>query len=82
MKVVLLLQASRDLDEIYEPLLSRIVRRLRMLERFPEMGPPMLGPFTGYRSTVVSMFRIVYRVLPRNIVEVAYIRYCRRAPPA
>lgn len=53
-----------------------------MLEKFPEMGVAMVGPFTGFRSTIVSMFRIVYRVLPRAVVEIAYIRNCRRAPPA
>jgi len=82
LKVVLLPQAQRDLDGIYAPVLDRVVRRLRLLERFPEMGAPMLGPFTGYRSTTAAMFRIVYRVLPRGVVEVAYVRHCRRAPPA
>jgi hypothetical protein len=46
------------------------------------MGAAMVGPFTGYRSTVVDMFRIVYRILPRGVVEIAYIRDCRRAPLA
>lgn len=82
MKVFLLPQAQRNLDEIFDPVLGRIVRHLRLLERFPEMGAPMVGPFTGYRSTIVAMFRIVYRILPRGVVEVAYVRHCRRAPPA
>jgi plasmid stabilization system protein ParE len=82
LKVVLLPQAEHDLDEIYDPVLGRVVRRLRLLERFPEMGAPMIGPFAGYRSTIVAMFRIVYRVLPRGVVEVAYVRHCRRPPPA
>lgn len=82
MKVVLLPQAQADLDEIYEPVLGRIIKRLRMLEDLPELAAPMLGPFAGYRSTVVSMFRIVYRLLPRGVLEVAYVRHCRRAPPA
>jgi plasmid stabilization system protein ParE len=82
LKVVLLPQAQADLDDIYEPVLGRIFRRLRLLEKLPELGAPMMGPFAGYRSTVVAMFRIVYRILPRGIVEVAYVRHCRRAPPA
>lgn len=82
MKVVLLPQAQRDLDAIYDPVLGRIIRHLRLLERYPEMGSAMVGPFAGYRSTIVSMFRIVYRVLPRGVVEIAYVRHCRRAPPA
>ena len=82
MKVVLLPQAQRDLDDIFDPVLGRIVRRLRLLERDPEMGAAMVGPFAGYRSTIVAMFRIVYRILPRRVIEVAYVRHCRRAPPA
>jgi plasmid stabilization system protein ParE len=81
-KVVLLPQAQGDLDGIYDPVFSRVLHRLRLLERLPELGAPMIGPFAGYRSTVVAMFRIVYRVLPRGVVEVAYIRHARRAPPA
>jgi plasmid stabilization system protein ParE len=63
-----------------DPLLTRVVRRLRLLERFPEIGAPMIGPFDGYRSTVVGLFRIVYRVRSAHMIEVAYIRNCRRAP--
>lgn len=80
MKVVLLPQAQKDLDAIFDPLLSRIVKRLRLLGRFPAFGAAMLGPFHGYRSTAVGMFRIVYRVLPGATIEVAYARNCRRVP--
>jgi len=82
LKVVLLPQAQEDLDEIYEPVLGKIISRLRLLERFPEMGVAMIGPYGGYRSTVVAMFRIVYRLLPRGIVEIAYVRHCSRQPLA
>jgi plasmid stabilization system protein ParE len=82
LKVTLLPQARQDLDAIHDPGLGRIIRALRLLEQFPEMGAPMVGPFTGYHNTIVAMFRIVYRVLPRGVVEIAYIRHCRRAPPA
>jgi plasmid stabilization system protein ParE len=82
LKVVLLPQAQRDLDEIFEPVLTRVVRRLRLLERFPELGAAMVGPLRGYRSTPVDMFRIVYRVATKKTIEVAYIRHCKRAPAA
>jgi plasmid stabilization system protein ParE len=82
LKIVLLPQAQKDLDAIRDPLLGRIAKRLRLLERFPSLGAPMMGAFDGYRSTVVGMFRIIYRRLPRNTIEVAYIRDCRRAPLA
>ncbi|MGH9888031.1 MAG: type II toxin-antitoxin system RelE/ParE family toxin [bacterium] len=79
MKVVLLPQAEEGLDPIFDPVLPRGIRRLRLLGRCPEMGARMLGHFDGYRSRVVDMFRIVYRVSART-VDVAYIRDCRRAP--
>jgi plasmid stabilization system protein ParE len=85
LKVILLPQAQEDLDAIFDPLLSRIVRRLQLLKAAPELGAPMMGRFQGYRSTVVGMFRIVYRIRRRRanqVIEVAYIRHCRRAPLA
>lgn len=82
MKVVLLPQAQEDLDAVFEPLLGRVLHRIQILQDFPEMGPPMAGPFRGYCSTVVELFRIVYRVLPNQVIEVAYVRDCRRRPPA
>lgn len=80
MKIVLLPQAQEDLDQIYEPVLGRIIRRLRVLEKFPDFGAALIGPFAGYRSTVVAMFRIVYRIRSRGIIEVAYVRHCSRQP--
>lgn len=82
MRVVLLRQAQLDLDGISDPLFSRVVRRLRLLERYPELGAPMTGPFADFRGTVVGLFRVVYRILPRGVIEVAYIRDCRRKPAA
>jgi hypothetical protein len=82
LKIVLLAQAKEDLDAIYEPVFSRVLRRLRLLERCPQMGVAMIGPYAGYRSAVVAMFRIVYRLLPRGIIEIAYVRHCGREPLA
>ncbi len=81
MKVVLLPQAQKDLDQLYEPVLGRIMKRLRYLEKVPYLGVAMAGPFVGYRSTIVDMFRIVYRIVGTKTVEIAYVRHCRRAPP-
>ncbi|MBI5594686.1 MAG: type II toxin-antitoxin system RelE/ParE family toxin [Elusimicrobia bacterium] len=81
MRVVLTPQALQDLDAIREPLYSRVVSRLAALGDFPEIGAAIPGPFAGLRSTVVDFFRIVYRITDVR-VEVAYIRDCRRRPPA
>jgi plasmid stabilization system protein ParE len=80
LKLVLLPRAKRDLDAIFDPALSRVVKRLRLLEQFPELGPRMIGRFRGYRSTTIGLFRIVYCVFPSGTIEIAYIRNCRRAP--
>jgi len=81
LKVVLLPQAEEDLDAVYEPLLSKVLDRLEILREFPELGARMPGPFAGYRSTVVELFRIVYRLEPKNVILIVYIRDCRRRPP-
>ncbi len=82
MKLILLPQAQEDLDGVSEPLLGRVIRRIETLRRYPELGAPMAGPFAGYRSTVVELFRIVYRLLPNETIEIAYVRDCRRRPAA
>lgn len=80
MKLVVLPRAKRDLDTIFDPVLSRVVKRLRLLEQSPELGPRMIGRFRGYRSTTIGLFRIVYCVLPSGTIEIAYIRNWRRGP--
>lgn len=80
MKVVLTREAARDLDLVFDPLLSHIQKRLDALSRFPELGAPMAGPFADCRATVVEFYRIVYRIRRRATIEVLFIRDCRRAP--
>ncbi|MEQ1919225.1 MAG: hypothetical protein ABL955_08505 [Elusimicrobiota bacterium] len=78
MKVVFLPQAQSDLDEIKEPLISRIRKRLACLSSYPSLGAPLYGPLAGYRATVVGQFKIVYKHTP-SAVKVSYIRDCRRS---
>jgi plasmid stabilization system protein ParE len=80
-KVALLPQAERDLDEIFDPLLSRVLSRIQALGDYPELGAPMGGAYGEYRSTVVEFFRIVYRLRPDEVVEITFIRDCRRRLP-
>ena len=78
MKVVFLPQAQADLDEIKEPLLSGIRKRLAALGAYPSLGSPLFSPLGAYRATVVGQFRIVYKQTPRAL-EICYIRDCRRS---
>ena len=80
MRIVLLSQAQEDLAAIREPLFSRVIKRIKTLKQYLEMGGPMAGPYEGYRSTVVDLFRVVYRATPGGVIEVAYVRDCRRRP--
>ncbi|OIO06921.1 MAG: hypothetical protein AUJ52_11330 [Elusimicrobia bacterium CG1_02_63_36] len=80
MKIRLLPQAQEDLDAIDDPLLGRVLHRIEILREFPELGAPMQGPFVGWRSTVVELFRVLYRIEPNGTLLVAYVRDCRRRP--
>lgn len=81
MKLRFLPQAKEELTAISEPLFSRVLRRLELLRKYPELGAFMPGPCADMRSTVVDNFRIVYRLLPDGVIEVAYVRDCRRRFP-
>lgn len=78
MKTVLLLQAQEDLDGIVEPLLSKMIKRLRALRRYPDLGAALTGPYTGYQSSVVGPFRIIYKRASPEKLFITYIRHCRR----
>ena len=77
-EVYLLPQAPEDLEAIYDPLFSEIIERIRWLKEYPLWGAPMDGPFTGHRSFVVGLFRVIYKVISEKRVEIAYIRHCKR----
>ena len=76
--IVLLPQAQEDLDEIYDPLFSEIIKRIELLKEYTYWGAPMDGPFTGYRSFIVGIFRVIYKIVKEERIEIAYIRHCRR----
>ncbi|HEX4047635.1 MAG TPA: type II toxin-antitoxin system RelE/ParE family toxin [Elusimicrobiota bacterium] len=81
MKLRFLLQAKEDLSAISDPLFSRVLRRLDLLKKFPELGALLPDPHADMRSTVVDNFRIVYRLLANGAIEINYIRDCRRRLP-
>jgi len=78
--VILSPTAVADLDAVDDPLHARIVKRLHLLSRFPELGSPMGREFAGWRQSPVVIFRIIYRVTP-HAIKVAYIRHCKRRLP-
>ncbi len=81
-QIDLLPQAISDLEAIKEPLFSKVVVKIRLLKEFPSLGPALYGPLTGYRALTVDLFRIVYRAVSDDLLEIAYIRHCKRRMPA
>jgi plasmid stabilization system protein ParE len=79
-RVELLPRAQRELGELPVPLQDQIIAKLDLLRDFPELGAAMVDAFEGYRAllAVRRTYRIIYRILSADVVEVAYIRHCRR----
>jgi len=79
-RVELLPRAQRELDSLPAVTRDQILVKLEMLREFPEMGAPMVDAFRGYRALLAGRgsYRVVYRVLSDQLVEVAYIRHCAR----
>ncbi|MGH7897302.1 MAG: type II toxin-antitoxin system RelE family toxin, partial [Candidatus Binatia bacterium] len=79
-RVELLPRADRELSALPETVQNQIIAKLEMLREFPEMGPPMFDAFQDYRALLAARgsYRIVYRIASVDLVEVAYIRHCRR----
>jgi len=44
------------------------------------MGPAMFDAFQGYRAllAVKNTYRLIYRIISDDLIEVAYIRHCAR----
>ncbi|MGH7822274.1 MAG: type II toxin-antitoxin system RelE family toxin [Candidatus Binatia bacterium] len=79
-KVELLPRAARELSALPMSIQDQILGKLEMLREFPEMGAPMLDAFEGYRSLLAARnrYRVVYRVVSDDLVEVAYVRHGAR----
>lgn len=79
-KVKLLPRAQKDLEALLLVVQDQIVAKLELLRDFPEMGPAMFDAFQGYRALLAAKnaYRIIYRVVSDDLIEVAYIRHCAR----
>lgn len=79
-KVKLLPRAQKDLEALPLAVQDQIIAKLDLLCDFPEMGPAMFDAFQGYRALLAARntYRIIYRIVSDELVEVAYIRHCAR----
>ncbi len=79
-KVRLLPRAQKELEALPLAIQDQIIAKLEHLRDLPEMGAAMFDAFQGYRALLAAKnnYRIVYRVVSDDLVEVAYIRHCAR----
>ena len=79
-KVKLLPRAEKELAALPVVIQDQIISKLEPLHEFPEMGPAMFDAFQGYRAllAVKNTYRIIYRIISDDLIEVAYIRHCAR----
>lgn len=79
-KVKLLPRAQKELEALPLSIQDQIIAKLDLIRDFPEIGPAMFDAFQGYRALLAAKnsYRIVYKVVSDDLVEVAYIRHCAR----
>ena len=79
-RIKLLPRAEKELKALPLALQDQIISKLELLRDFPEMGPAMFDAFAGYRALLATKntYRIVYRIVSDDEVEVAYLRHCAR----
>jgi plasmid stabilization system protein ParE len=76
----LLPRAEKELDALPSAIQDQIISKLELLRDFPELGPAMFDAFQGYRALLAAKntYRVIYRVVRDDLIEVAYIRHCAR----
>ena len=79
-KVKLLPRAEKELAALPGVIQEQIISKLELLREFPEMLPAMFDAFQGYRTLLAARnsYRIIYRIVSEDEIEVAYIRHCVR----
>ena len=79
-RVKLLPRAEKELEALPSAIQDQIITKLELLRDFPEMGAAMFDAFQGYRALLAARnsYRIIYRIVSENLIEVAYIRHCAR----
>jgi mRNA-degrading endonuclease RelE of RelBE toxin-antitoxin system len=75
-KVKLLPRAEKELQALPSATQDQIINKLELLRDFPELGPAMFDAFQGYRALLAARntYRVVYRIVSDNLIEVVYTR--------
>jgi plasmid stabilization system protein ParE len=77
-KVVFLEQAAEELELLYDPLYSRVLKKVDLLSRFPDVGAEMFDAFAEYRSLIEPPYRMIYRIIPEKRIEIAFLFHMKR----
>lgn len=80
MEIKFLPRAEKELLALPHALQDEILHKIELLQKFPEMGTRMDRAFEGYRFILAgkNRYRIIYKIKTADLVEVAYLRHCRR----
>lgn len=65
--------AADEINDLEKSLKERIQKRLTQLKGEPQKGKPLKGEFSGFRSSRVGSYRIVYTVSKNQ--EIVYVLY-------
>jgi len=78
-RIELLPRAEKELAALPFAVQDQIIAKLEMLRDFPELGVAMFDAFDGYRALLAARrsYRIIYRIVSADLLEVAYIRHPR-----
>jgi mRNA-degrading endonuclease RelE of RelBE toxin-antitoxin system len=74
--VKLLPRAEKELQALPSAIQDQIISKLELLRDFPELGPAMFDAFQGYRALLAARntYRVIYRIVSDNLIEVVYTR--------
>jgi plasmid stabilization system protein ParE len=73
-------RAEKDLLALPSSLQDEILNKTDLLSRFPQMGQRMERAYQGYRYLLAgrNQYRLIYKTTSPSLVEIAYIRHCKR----
>ena len=79
-RVKLLPRAQKELEALPLAIQDQIIAKLELLRDFSEIGAAMFDAFQDYRALLAAKntYRIIYRIISDDLIEVAYIRHCAR----
>ena len=79
-RVKFLKSAEKEFFSLPETIQEDVLKKIKLLQEFPQMGVAMDRAYAGYRCVLAGkkQYRIVYRILNSKNLEISYIRHCRR----